>query len=251
MFAGNEAHYFSVGRDAVELIQRMIAFEPKRILDMPSGHGRVTRSLTAAYPDAELHVCDIDQDAVDFCASTFNVTPHISSRCFDRLNLAARFDLIWAGSLITHLRPTDTKEFLRFVMRHLATGGVAIISSHGHYVADLLSESAHKRVSAYGLPAETLRPIVNDCIYKGYGFVEYPGMQDYGISIISPSWLRDTVSAVGGKTLSYHERAWGQHHDCIAIQQLLNLTNATQNDKASVGSKRASVVPVDLQARSS
>src|ERR1700729_3189423 len=45
------------------------------ILDLPCGHGRVTRWIRAAYPDAKLTACDILTDGVDFCADTFGAIP--------------------------------------------------------------------------------------------------------------------------------------------------------------------------------
>ena len=47
----------------------------KRILDLPCGHGRVLRYLSAAFPEAEITACDIMREGVDFCASTFGAIP--------------------------------------------------------------------------------------------------------------------------------------------------------------------------------
>ena len=45
------------------------------MLDFACGHGRVMRTLKAAFPDALLTACDIDRDGVDFCARTFGAAP--------------------------------------------------------------------------------------------------------------------------------------------------------------------------------
>jgi len=73
--------------------------EPTSILDLPSGHGRVCRMLRAAFPDAHLTVCDLDRDAVDFCAAEFNATPVYSQEDISSVSLDQSFDLIWCGSL--------------------------------------------------------------------------------------------------------------------------------------------------------
>ena len=44
---------------------------PRRILDMPCGHGRVTRVLRARFPDAAITVCDIDRDGAGFASDRF------------------------------------------------------------------------------------------------------------------------------------------------------------------------------------
>src|SRR5919109_3533527 len=61
-------HYFRVGEGAINEIERLLDNEPERILDLPCGHGRLMRWLRAAYPYAEIVGCDLDPDAVNFCA---------------------------------------------------------------------------------------------------------------------------------------------------------------------------------------
>ena len=52
----------------------------RRVLDFGCGHGRVMRVLKAALPDADLVACDIDEDALSFCAETFGAQPVLSSK---------------------------------------------------------------------------------------------------------------------------------------------------------------------------
>ena len=71
MFASGGQWYFDIGRSALDCITRALAaahIVPQRILDLPCGHGRVCRMLTAAYPAARVTVCHLDRDGVDFCA---------------------------------------------------------------------------------------------------------------------------------------------------------------------------------------
>src|SRR5512144_2954446 len=75
MFAGNREHYFAVGRSALRAVGLALLAAgrpaPRRILDLPSGHGRVLRMLRAAWPDAEITACDLDHDGVRYCERTF------------------------------------------------------------------------------------------------------------------------------------------------------------------------------------
>lgn len=70
--------YFTVGADGMRVVFRALATsamaEPKRILDLPCGHGRVARHLRAAFPRAEITFADIETDGADFCAATFGGT---------------------------------------------------------------------------------------------------------------------------------------------------------------------------------
>jgi SAM-dependent methyltransferase len=112
-------YYFRCGRSAVERIQTSLATASiprervKRILDLPCGHGRVLRYLRAAFPEAEIAACDLLRDGADFCASTFGATPVYSCDEPEAIPLSpGSFDLIWVGSLFTHL---DAPLWVRFL----------------------------------------------------------------------------------------------------------------------------------------
>src|SRR5262249_54999765 len=81
MFTGQQEHYFGITRSALRCIR--LALLPagkdprrvKRILDLPSGAGRVLRVLRAEFPDASIVACDLIRDSVDFCAREFGAIP--------------------------------------------------------------------------------------------------------------------------------------------------------------------------------
>ena len=104
----NPEQYFDLGRRALELIHFSSELCDKphypAILDLPCGHGRVLRWLRAHYPYARLTACDLDRSGVDFCAQQFGATPVYSQADLHQLPFTAQFDLIWVGSLVTHLR---------------------------------------------------------------------------------------------------------------------------------------------------
>src|SRR5438034_380941 len=58
MYRYNPGYYFQAGRDALRCIRlAMIAGQvdsPRRILDLPCGHGRILRALKAGFSVAEL-----------------------------------------------------------------------------------------------------------------------------------------------------------------------------------------------------
>ena len=108
MLAGTDyAHYLAVGVSAMQNVHDTLKMHglssPSSILDMPCGHGRVTRALRAVFPAADISVCDLNEDGVDFCAKHFDARPFLSSSDFSTLDLGRKFDVIWVGSLITHL----------------------------------------------------------------------------------------------------------------------------------------------------
>ena len=105
------AHYFQVGADALGLIVANLIANlrepPRRILDFPSGSGRVTRHLRAFFPKAEIWACDIAQGHIDFCARQFGTRSKTSLDDLRQLNFETDFDLVFCGSLLTHLAEKD------------------------------------------------------------------------------------------------------------------------------------------------
>src|SRR5262245_27701876 len=122
--------YFLWGASALRCIRLAVDAVGKRevgrILDFPCGHGRVLRNLKAAYPAASLTACDIDRDGVDFCASTFGAQGVYSDDNLDTVHLDDGFDLIWVGSLFTHLPDARWPAFLKFLADRLAPEGLLV-----------------------------------------------------------------------------------------------------------------------------
>ena len=95
-----------------------------RILDLPCGHGRVLRVLRAAFPGAELTACDIDRDAVDLLLGHLEQEPFTHARTPGPFRFPGEFDLIWCGSLLTHLDQPMWVRFLQLFRSVLAPGGI-------------------------------------------------------------------------------------------------------------------------------
>ena len=112
----------------------------ERILDLPSGHGRVLRYLKAEYPDARLTACDIHPDAVDFCAQVLGATPIYGQAHPNEMEFQDKFDLIWCGSLLTHLDVPMWHEFLGLFESLLEVGGLLIFTTHGRSIAPMLRD---------------------------------------------------------------------------------------------------------------
>ena len=113
--------YFEAGRSATEHIERALTAtgreRPHRILDFACGHGRVLRALKAAFPDSEFTASDIEPSAIAFCAEQFGARPVESSYLIEQVDLGGPFDLIWVGSLFTHV----DAEMCGRLLGHLAS----------------------------------------------------------------------------------------------------------------------------------
>jgi SAM-dependent methyltransferase len=212
MYVGDGAHYFSVGESALRCIERVAPPAPRRVLDMPCGHGRVLRFLKRRYPDATLVACDLDENGVAFCANRFGADPVISEPDLASVALPGPFDLIWCGSLATHLDAKRVAALLDLFRRTLAPTGVAVITTHGELVVERLRSGN----PAYQLDPGAARAVVAQYDASGFGYADYPWSREYGVSICSQAWIEATAADAGLRTFHFAERAWDDHQDVIA-----------------------------------
>lgn len=213
--------YWFVGQSGLQIVKlAMLAAERdgfERILDFGCGYGRVLRFLKAAYPDALLTACDIVPNAVDFCASTFGAIPVYSHEQPEQIPLKGTFDLIWCGSVLTHLDAALLARVLRLLASHLSTKGVLVCSLHGRswvqglrrgwYAEFVTPEQCHKLLSGYER--------------VGFEYVEYEfryaDLSSYGLSVASPPWVLAQAGKLPGlRILTYTERGWANSHDVLA-----------------------------------
>jgi SAM-dependent methyltransferase len=215
MFDGSVEHYLAVGLSALEAIEVATfgAPEPRTILDLPCGFGRVTRMLRARYPEAAITVCDLDRPGVDFSAAAFGAQGVYSVNAFPDLALGGTFDLIWVGSLLTHFSESQTRQFFDFALRHMGPQSRLVVTSHGDYVA------ARLRTYDYGLGAPAARGLVADYLTQGYGYRGYSGDPFYGVSLAARAWYETLFDGSPLRLAAYLARGWDRHQDVIVIQR--------------------------------
>ena len=215
MHDGSDDHYLQVGVSALQAIEAALlgAPVPATILDLPCGFGRVARMLRASYPDAALTVCDLDHAAVDFSKRAFGARGVYSTSDFRDLHLGGTFDLIWVGSLLTHLPEHQTRQFLDFAGRHMGPDSRLVVTSHGQYVAERL------RITTYGLTEPAACGLLGQYLLDGYAYRGYSGDPAYGISLAARAWYETLLDGSALRLESYIERGWDQHQDVLVIRR--------------------------------
>jgi SAM-dependent methyltransferase len=172
--------YMHIGLKSVKHIKAALHLanrtEVASVLDFGCGHGRVLRFLKTAFPDARLVACDIDHEAVDFCASTFGAEPVYSHEDPREIALAGPFDVIWCGSVFSHLSERRWAAFLRRLALPLSSEGVLLFTTRGWPVV--------AELEARGEEPE----MVAEVRATGFSYRDYPG-QRYGDSLSSPAWV--------------------------------------------------------------
>jgi SAM-dependent methyltransferase len=190
------------------------------------------RALRAEHPDAEITASDLMDDAVNFCAETFGAIPAVSNEDVSQISFPEPFDLIWVGSVFTHLNAQGFRRLLARLVEFLAPDGLLVFTVHGRTALWIFeNQKLHK-----GPVAQANFAALKDSFYKeGFGFMEYnPNLialladqrgakvsqGSYGFSCCRTEWVcREIGEHPAIKLLSYHEGGWSNNHDVVTVQR--------------------------------
>ena len=218
---GGEQHYYAVGLDALwNIILSMMSAglaEAHQILDFPSGFGRVTRYLRAAFPEARVDVGDIWDAAVAHCAATYRANPIETKPAFRDIE-APNYDVIFAGSLLTHLPEKQGNALLDFFADHLEVGGIMVVTFCGR--KNLLHERRHFNERVFGT-RDNLDRITASYNDGEYSFVDYPGQSGYGRAFIPISWFQRYVAKNPQLIITrLAEGGWDNNQDVSTLKRI-------------------------------
>jgi SAM-dependent methyltransferase len=216
MWADSPGNYFELGMQAARWIKQTTRREFANILDFACGHGRVLRSLKATFPQATLTACDIDRDAVTFCAETFGAKPIHSAEDPSEVALAS-YDLIWCGSLFTHIHPKMRwGGFFDLLEAAVDPEGVVCFTTAGRRVMCRLRDNPRLDL---GLTPQAKQRVLEQFDAVGYAYEDYPNEVDYGISLSAPSFVCSLIEERPGlRLLAYDEMACGNFQDIVACR---------------------------------
>lgn len=237
-------HYYGAAVDAINIIVRELAAakipidKVNRIMDCPSGYGRVARMLRAVFPKSEIVATDILEEGIKFCAEAFGCVPVLAKVNPFESEVTGAFDLIWSGSLVTHLNAKQTERYIDFWLQHLAPSGIVVFSTLGRYNYERFKDGTY----LHYLPPSEAKKLVEGYEVSGLGYgahtreynekdvpitklvldeLEYT---DWGVTAIKPQWLYSFIDQdkYKGKyrILSHHETYWDENHDIVTIQRI-------------------------------
>jgi SAM-dependent methyltransferase len=130
-------HYLTDAGSALENIEASLNMagraidDVRRCLDLPSGYGRLTRHLVARLGARRVTVSDVDPQAVRFCGAEFGVSGFVAPSNPERLRVPGSFDVIFVGSLLTHLPIAKGLTLMSRLVDGLEPGGQLIFSTQG------------------------------------------------------------------------------------------------------------------------
>jgi SAM-dependent methyltransferase len=202
--------YVAWGKSALSCIRQAVDradIVPERILDLPSGHGRVLRWLAAEFPRATITACDLKRDAVDFCAAEFGATPLYSRVEPEEIPLD-RYDLIWVGSLLTHVDAPLWRRFLGTFAEHL--DGLLLFTTAGDFVAEQMRQGGDNDVDREALLESYDR--------SGFGYANYRGRDAYGLSRATPAWVLALLATLPYVVEDLKECGWADRQDVYTVR---------------------------------
>jgi SAM-dependent methyltransferase len=237
-------HYFDIGRSALHIISEAILLSGRahfdRILDLPCGGGRITRHLVKFFPDAKIYVDDIVAEKREAVRDQFALEFALCARDF-RGALDIQFDMIFVGSLFTHLNHTMFRDALNYLIASLSPGGLLIMTTHGRLAATWAA-SEQRKLGKSRRPKSLLdtlrrkpRPVAVEDVLEaiegsyvetGFGYTEYRAFtqaygKSYGATFVTPSWLMQLVQSRADATiLGFKERGFANHQDVLTLQKL-------------------------------
>ena len=216
-------HYESVGASAMENIEASLEAAGRTwadvgsCLDIPCGYGRVLRWLQTKIDPSRITACDLDELAVDFCHDEFGAKARYSVDDFAELRFESKFDLVWVGSLLTHLDSERCAALLRALGDALDEGGVLVFTTQGE---DCL------RAPGLGAYCERFLEIEGsmkaEFARTGFTYAPYDVGGTYGSAIHSRAYVERTMRELFAGRLTllrFAERGWDGHQDVWSYQR--------------------------------
>jgi hypothetical protein len=158
--------------------------------------------------------CDLDQQGVDFCAREFGATGVYSNLDPRKICIRGKFDLIWVGSLFTHLSSDRWSPFLNLFSLMLERDGLLFFTSHGDFVAERLERFPE----FYGLSREQIEMVKLQYTKGGFGYADYRDNSGYGISLSTAEWVERLLALDSFDLAAFMPTAWDKHQDVWAVR---------------------------------
>ncbi len=112
----------------------MSVMQFQEFLDFGCGCGRLLLALENRELDLSVTGCDVDERAIRWCQANLGRSTCVTNNALPPSPFKdGSFDLIWCGSVFTHLDEDRQDQWLTELHRILRTKGILLASVHGPY----------------------------------------------------------------------------------------------------------------------
>lgn len=193
----------------------------KTVLDYGSGFGRLTRYFVALYGADNVIACDTSKRAVDFVTATLGCIGVRAEPPFDRIEFPKKADLIFAGSLFTHIPLSGWREVLNLFDQSLSRNGHIVMTTAGEHVVRDLQGGGRR----FGIDEAEVTALVSTFEQEGYAFAGYPGDADLtgrrkqaGRCVSSNAWVSRFIEReTPFRVKAFFERGWSNRQDIYVL----------------------------------
>ncbi|HED65104.1 MAG TPA: class I SAM-dependent methyltransferase [Planctomycetes bacterium] len=188
------AEYMRTGYEPVLVLDHVLAHSGRtwadigRLLEFACGFGRTTRFLIQRVPAERIVSSDLLPGSVEWVTDRFGVSGLPSSPDPEKLELGGPFDLIYVGSLFSHLPRGRFEAFLRSLFEALTPEGLLVFTTHG---ADKI-ESMPKDPSGFTFHRESESRSLD--------------VDEYGSTFVAPRVMAEIASGLGIRHIARVDR---------------------------------------------
>jgi SAM-dependent methyltransferase len=204
--------YWGVGESAIDCIVSALLASPtaavNSCLDFGCGYGRVARHLRAFFPAAKLYVTDVNEEAAQYCATTFGGEVIVAAPDPAQAHVPVAVDLVWVGSVFTHIDIGRMADALDRLLRAVNPTGVVVATTNGRRCLEMAKSRLY-------IDRGKWERIVAQYNSSGAGYQSYgrPDWGDWGVSLTSPGRIAELTDA---RMTLYQEGGWANHQDLVA-----------------------------------
>jgi SAM-dependent methyltransferase len=145
------------GRQTADDMERAVAAaggamtRVARALDFGCGCGRLLIEAVRRWPAVRWYGADVDARAIAWCAEHLPAATVLVNGPLPPLPIGATFDLIWCGSVFSHLDEQRQDLWLAELLGKLNPGGYVVASIHGEHAWAGLPVWTRRRIRERGL----------------------------------------------------------------------------------------------------
>lgn len=239
MLTSDVTSYLRISRGALDCVLNSLSEVGRppetirSVLDFGSGYGRVYRALAAQFPHAVRTAVDLMAPAAKFCAETFGGDWVKSEEDLTLVNLPRKYDLIWLGSVFTHLPEHRWHSLLDFLADNTEQEGIVVFTSHGERAIKQIEDVVLKR-NPYLIDARWFVDMKQTLPRVGFAFIADAsgtyrhqvarGMDvtqgEYGFSFATREWVERLVAEKAEwEMVDYKAPGWAGKHDAVTLRR--------------------------------
>lgn len=194
----------------------------ENILDFGASSGRIIKTLSTVYSEANFYGCDPNEDAIKWASENINKAHLFVSSEFPPLPVDNDFfDIIYAVSIWSHFSESSALAWMEEMHRIAKPGAYFIWTTHGfgslaHYWKSKKMNGPRLKTAEEALERDGFHFID---VFSGKGDWGV-GMSNWGQTFINPIYVLKHMLPIGWKLCTYAHRRSEANQDVYLFQKI-------------------------------